>query len=143
MRGVTLTSKFFHLKESTTPPVPFRKTIASARVYVAKNCAKLSQSMSTLFAYKPVNSVVNEPDPPTGPAREDHIAMQVYLDERKRALNRIGDLKNSMFAFCEVLFGQCSPGVQRKLKCFYDLEVRREEGDCAWLLLQIRQIVLA
>ena len=98
--------------------------------------------MSTLFEDKPTNPIIVEPDPPTGPNRTDHILVQVYLDERKRALNRADDLRNSKFAFFEVLYGQCFPGVQSKLKGFYDLDNRREDGDCAWLLTQVRQIAL-
>lgn len=135
-------AKIFSLKGKYNDTSSYRKTIASTRVFVAKNYPKSSQAMSSLFEDKSTNPTIDEPERPSAPDRTDHILVPVHLDERKRAFNKTEDLTNAMFAFFEVLYGQCSPDLQGKLKGFYGLDLRREEGDCAWLLLQVRQIVL-
>ena len=40
-----------------------------------------------------------------------------------------------------LLWGQCKPGIQNKLRVVPDLALRKESGDCAWLFNEIRQVM--
>ena len=49
------------------------------------------------------------------------------------------ELENSLHSFFTVLWGQCSPGIQSKLSSKLDFLIKKDAGDCSWLLDEIRQ----
>ena len=59
----------------------------------------------------------------------------------KRHLNEKDLLTNHLHSLFTILWGQCSPGIQSKIRSSIDYLIRKEEGDCAWLLEEIRQVM--
>ena len=50
-------------------------------------------------------------------------------------------MTNHLHSLFTILWGQCSPGIQSKIRSSLDYLIRKEEGDCAWLLEEIRQVM--
>ena len=97
--------------------------------------------MSTLFEDTPTNPSVVPPAEPAGDDAESTLRVKVYMEMLKRHLNEKEVLTNNLHSFFTVLWGQCSPGIQCKLRGKIEFLIKKEDGDYAWLLEEIRQVM--
>ena len=119
----------------------WRKVLATAKVYCLSTYSDSSRLMISLFEDDPVQPSVPDPPPISQADSINTVKAGLFVEEMKRVLVRREKLTNNLFSFFEVLFGQCSPGVTNKLTGNLDFDIKRSEGDCAWLLSAIRQIM--
>jgi hypothetical protein len=76
-----------------------------------------------------------------GEDRKDNLMVQLYLEEAKRAAQEKTLLDNALHGMFTILWGQCSPGVQAKVKASQSFSSKKEQGECAWLLDNVRQLM--
>ena len=124
--------------EYTGAPSRFDETLQRGEVFVAKQYPKSARAMSSLFGGTPKNPSLAPPPEPIGEDREDDLTIRCYLEDRKEHLKLAKELENSLHSFFTVLWGQCSPGIQSKLSSKLDFLIKKEAGDCSWLLDEIR-----
>ena len=116
-------------------------TVEAAEVVVATMFPKAAKGMSSLFFTNPMTPTIDEPTEPQGPDRQDSFICQKYFRDRDRVIAEKVILEGALHGLFVLLWGQCSPGIQNKLRVFPDLPLRKESGDCAWLLNEIRQLM--
>ena len=81
------------------------------------------------------------PDRPVGDDADDKITVKIYMEDRKAWKEESKNLDDALHSFFTILWGQCSPGVQGTITSKYDFLIKKEIGDCAWLLKEIRQVM--
>ena len=59
----------------------------------------------------------------------------------KRRLTEKDSLSNNLHSFFTILWGQCSPGIQSKIKTSIDFLIKKEDSDCDWPIEEIRQVI--
>ena len=119
----------------------YKEILLAGEVYAAANYPKTSKLLSTLFEDTPTNPSVVPPAEPAGDDAESTLRVKVYMEMLKRHLNEKEVLTNNLHSFFTVLWGQCSPGIQCKLRGKLEFLIKKEDGDCAWLLEEIRQVM--
>ena len=116
----------------------FDETLQRGEVFVAKQYPKSARAMSSLFGGTPKNSSLAPPPEPIGEDREDDLTIRCYLEDRKEHLKLSKELENSLHSFFTVWWGHSSPGIQSKLSSKLDFPIKKEVGDCSWLLDEVR-----
>ena len=81
------------------------------------------------------------PDRPVGDDADDKITVKIYMEDRKAWKEESKNLDDALHSFFTILWGQCSPGVQGTITSKYDFLIKKEIGDCAWPLKEIRQVM--
>ena len=119
----------------------FKETLLAGEVYAAANYPKTSKLLSSLFEDTPTNPPVVPPAEPVGDDAESTLRVTVYMEMLKRHLNEKEVLTNNLHSFFTVLWGQCSPGIQCRLRGKIEFPIKKEDGDFAWLLEEIRQVM--
>ena len=110
-------------------------------VYVAENYHKSAKSMRILFNDPPANPAVVPPEEPTGADAESRLKITLHMDKVGRYHVAKDTLENTLHSLFTVLWGQCSPGIQGRLKGLNQFNQRKEVHDCSWLLEEIRQVM--
>ena len=94
----------------------FKETMQKVEVYVAENYPKSAKSMRTLFNDPPANPTVDPPEEPTGADAESRLKIAIHMDKVGRYHVAKDTLENNLHSLFTVLWGQCSPGIQGRLK---------------------------
>ena len=133
--------KVFALKNElgTDRHVSYKVTAEAAEVFAAVKFPKSAKALSCLFQDPPRHPSIKEPDKPMGEDRKDNLMVQLYLEEAKRAAHEKTFLDNALHGMFTILWGQCSPGIQAKVKANQLFSTKKEQGECAWLLNNVRQ----
>ena len=97
--------------------------------------------IGSLFEDPPSNPTIPDPIEPVGDDRTDNLKVTIYLEDIKQVRQQRAILENSLHSFFTILWGQCSPGVQSKLKANTSYLVKKAESDCKWLLDEVRQLM--
>ena len=118
----------------------YKEMLLAGEVYAAANYPKTAKLLSTLFEDTPTNQFLTPPTEPVGDDSESTLRVTVYMEMLKRHLNEKEVLASNLHSFFTVLWGQCSAGIQCKLRRTLAFLVKREDEDCAWLLEPIRQV---
>ena len=95
--------------------------------------------MSTLFDDVPTNPSLSPPIELVGDGAENTFKRKVYFELFKQYLSDCKTLINNLHSLFSIIWGQCSTGVQSKLKGKVNFLIKKEDGNCAWLLEEIRQ----
>ena len=119
----------------------FKQVLLATEVYVAAHYTKSAKAMSSLFEDAPTCPSLAPPIEPVGEDAESELQRVKYMELFKRYLNERDLLSNHLHSLFTILWGQCSPGIQSKIRSSVDYLIRKEEGDCAWLLEEIRQVM--
>ena len=119
----------------------FKQVLLATEVYVAAHFTKSAKAMSSLFEDAPTCPSLAPPIEPVGEDAESELQRVKYMELFKRYLNEKDLLSNHLHSLFTILWGQCSPGIQSKIRSSVDYLIRKEEGDCAWLLEEIRQVM--
>jgi hypothetical protein len=105
--------------------VSYKVTVEAAEVFAAVKFPKSSKSMALLFRDPPRHPFIKEPDKPMGEDRKDNLMVQLYLEEAKRAAKEKTLLDNALHGMFTILWGQCSPGVQAKVKASQSFQSKK------------------
>ena len=135
--------KVFALKNElgSDRQVSYKVTVEAAEVFAAVKFPKSAKIMSHLFKDPPRNPSIADPPKPVGDDRKDTLMVQLYLEEAKRAASEKTLLENALHGMFTILWGQCSPGVQAKVRANPLFALKKEQGECAWLLDTVRQLM--
>ena len=135
--GIFITSEELHDGRECN----FKKVMTSAEVYVASNYPKSARTMSCLFEEQPRQPSLTRPLEPVGGAANNHLQVTMFMEDLKRFNSDEAALSNNLHSFFTILWGQCSPGVQAKVRSKMEFLVKKEGGDCAWLIEEVRQVL--
>ena len=119
----------------------FKETMQKVEVYVAENFPKSAKSMRKLFNDPPSNPIITPPEEPTGANAESRLQIALHMDKVGRYHVAKDTLENNLHSLFTVLWGQCSPGVQGRLRGLTQFLPKKEAHDCSWLLEEIRQVM--
>ena len=97
--------------------------------------------MAPHFNDPPVNPSISAPVKPVGADSKDHLSVQLYFEEAKRAAQEEQLLGNALHGMLTILLGQYSPGMQAKVKANVLFSTKKEHGNCAWMLDNVRQLM--
>jgi hypothetical protein len=118
----------------------FTKTLEALGEYMAKNIKNPGDMMcltENLTAPKVTMPMAFTKDPD-----KEVLAYALWKEEVSDYSKRTGIIKQNMKAIFAVIWGQCSESLKDKVKLLTDYINRRTDGDCVWLLKQIKAIML-
>ena len=119
-----------------------KDTLLATEVYVASNFPDTSKTMSPLFQPDPRNPSLSPPPEPTGDDADNNLKVTVYMKRLERHLDEEKLLANNLHRLFTIIWGQCSLGIQAKLKAKVEFLIKKEDGDCAWLINEVKQLML-
>jgi hypothetical protein len=118
----------------------FTKTLEALGEYMAKNIKIPGVMMcltENLTAPKVAIPAAFTKDPD-----KEVLAYALWKEEVADYSKRTGIIKQNMKAIFVVIWGQCSESLKDKVKSLTDYINRLTDGDCVWLLKQIKAIML-
>jgi hypothetical protein len=127
----------------------FSKTTAALKLYAATEL-KESPQLSALFETTPTQPTIARPDPeptPTGPNNStgkptlttlDKTDHELSIKEWREHRSKLNQNSRALFA---VIYGQCDEPLRTRIESDSSYEDRLKDGDCLWLLSQIRTIL--
>ena len=96
--------------------ISYKTTVEAAEVFAAVKFPKSAKAMSSLFKDPPRNPTIAVPARPVGDDLQDTLVVTLYIEEAKRANAEQTLLDNALHGMFTILWGQCSPGVQAKVR---------------------------
>jgi hypothetical protein len=122
----------------------FPKTIEALRLYASTQYSGTPEILC-LFEDNPVAPVIIPPAPaptPTGPEGTLTPFDEAFHTEAVKAYFKdTRALTGNMKAFFSIIFGQCDQQLKAHLESKPDFATNRRNGDCLWLLCEIRIVV--
>ena len=119
----------------------FKDVMEAAEVFVATKFPKSSKTMNSLFDDPPIYPSLAPPPDSVRDDIESIFRQTVYMTLLKKHLEEKEILANNLHSFFTILWGQCSPGLQSKIRGKVEYLLRKEDGDCAWPIDEIRQVL--
>jgi Zinc knuckle len=114
----------------------YAKTIEVLSQYVAKTM-KHANDLAPLFKKLDVPTITT-PKPLDSSASD--VEKEIWKEEIKVHVARKNILAMNLMALHSVIWGQCSPNMQAKVKSMTGFEKAHEDGDCVWLLKSIKGV---
>ena len=133
----------FVLGDETTEgrPSSFKKAIVTTEVYVAATYASSAKSLGSLFHDEPSLPTLAPPPEPVGEDADNELRRVMYMEKYKRYLTKSEQLTNTLHSLFTIIWGQCSPGIQSRIRSSFQYLIKKEEGECAWLIEEIRKVM--
>jgi hypothetical protein len=79
----------------------------------------------------------------TDKQKTDDLEVALWKEEVGAYSKRTGVVKPNMKAIFAVIWGQCNESLKDKLRSINRYEIKYEQGDCVWLLTEIKGIMLS
>jgi len=115
----------------------FTKTLEALQEYVKKT-VRSPDDMAPLFGDTIKDPTVDEPDDlDKGAGR---LKQEIWKEEIKEFVKRKRVLRDNKATVYSVIWGQCSPEMQAKLRSLDEYQKRTDDNDCAWILKEIRAV---
>ena len=113
----------------------------ATEVYVAATYASSAKVLGSLFDDEPSLPTLAPPPEPVGEDAENELRRVMYMERYKRHLTKSEQLTNTLHSLFTIIWGQCSPGIQSRIRSSIQFLIKKEEGDCALLLEEIRKVM--
>ena len=113
----------------------------AAEIFVASTYPESTKAMGSLFDEEPTTPSLAPPAELIGEDAENEIRRTMYFELFMRHLTKKETLTNHLHSFFTILWGQCSPGIQSKMRSSVQFLSKKENGGCAWLIEKIRQVI--
>ena len=107
-----------------------------------------SPIMACLFSRKATNPKVTvppkqpvptgEPSTPNGDATLTEFDKEIFRDQVRSYRKEVRELKRDLVSLFSVVFGQCNPSLRAELRSQTKFAESELDGDCVWLLAEIR-----
>ena len=110
-------------------------------MYVAATYASSAKVLGSLFDDEPNLPTLAPPPEPVGEDAENELRRVMYMGRYKRYLTKAEQLTNTLHSLFTIIWGQCSPGIQSRIRISIQFLIKKEEGDCAWLIEEIRKVM--
>ena len=120
----------------------YKEAILATEVRVASNFSATSKAKKSLFEDTPKNPSLSPPTELIGYDADNGFKCKTHFKLFKRYLNDNETLTNNIHSLFSIIRGQSSPGIQSRLKGKVEYLIKKENGDCAYLLQEIRQAML-
>jgi Reverse transcriptase (RNA-dependent DNA polymerase)/Zinc knuckle len=117
----------------------YAKTIEVLSQYVAKTM-KHANDLAPLLKKLDVPTI-STPKPLDSTATD--VDKEIWKEEIKVHVARKNILEMNLMALHSVIWGQCSPNMQAKVKSMTGFEKAHESGDCVWLLKSIKGVTFS
>ena len=133
----------FVLGDETTEgkPSSFEKAIVATELYVAATYASSTKVLGSLFDDEASLRTLAPPPEPVGEDAENELCRIMYMEKYKRYLTKSEQLNNTLHSLFTIIWGQCSPGIQSRIRSSIQYLIKKEEGECAWLIEEIRKVM--
>ena len=138
----------FVLGDETTEgkPSSFKKAIVATEVYVAATYPTSAKVLGSLFDDEPTLPTLAPPPEPVGEDAENELRRVMlrrvmYMERYKRHLTKSEQLTNTLHSLSTIIWGQCSPGIQSRIRSSIQFLIKKEERDCAWLFDEIHKVM--
>ena len=124
----------FALTDETSEGNPSSFAMMAAEGFVTSTYPESAKAMGSLFDEEPTTPSLATPAEPIGEDAENEIRRTMYFELFKRHLTKKETLSNHLHSFCTIIWGQCSPGIQSKIRSSVQFLIKKREGGCAWLI---------
>ena len=122
-------------------PSSFKKAVVAAEVYVAATYPSSAKVLCSLFDDESSLPTLAPPPEPVGEDADNELRRVMYMERYNRHLTKSEQLTNTLHSLFTIIWGQCSPGIQSRIRSSIQYLIKKEEGDCAWLLEEIRKVM--
>jgi len=133
----------FQLPEENDNPMQFKNTKKALKNYCKE---KYQVDLSSLFQKECIQPTVLKPIKPRklndDDASVDSVDLDAYKEELKIYVQETRKMQLALKALYSVIWGQCSPNVEAKLKIATAGKKWEESGNCAQLLNMLQQITM-
>ena len=97
-------------------PSSFKKAVVATEVYVAATYASSAKVLGSLFDDEPSLPTLAPPPEPVGEDAENELRRMMYMEHYKRHLTKSEQLTNTLHSLFTIIWGQCSPGIQSRIR---------------------------
>jgi hypothetical protein len=130
----------FECFQEGTKPSQFTKSLEALGEYIAKNVKNPRDMMSITDKLKA--PVVPVPASLTKAETDDPLTFALWKEQITDYSKRKGVIQQNTKAVFAVIWGQCSESMKDKIKSLDEYETKVDDGDCVWLLTNIKGIMM-
>ena len=130
----------FECFQEGTRQSQFAKTMEALGEYIAKNVKNPGDMMCITEELKAPE--VTKPKSLTQAEIDDSLTFALWKEEVSEYSKRRGVIQQNVKALFAVIWGQCSESMRDKIKSMDEYKAKLTEGDCIWLLRNIKGIMM-
>jgi Reverse transcriptase (RNA-dependent DNA polymerase) len=131
----------FECFQEGTKQGQFTKTVEALGEYIAKN-VKNPGDMMCLTSSEMETPCVTKPKPLSKEERDDELEVALWKEKVSAYSKRTDVIEQNMKAIFAVIWGQCSESMKDKIRSNDKHKIKLTQGDCIWLLTEIKGIML-